>query len=586
MRHRSTLVFSLLLFFAVFADSQGNQASPPASNTPPDQKCVLAGHVSNAQTGEPISKATIRVQSRNGGSISSGRGNGTFQGYSATSETDGSFRIENVEPGQYTLSGTRTGFMNTQYGSKGPSSAGTTITLTPGQQVTDIAFPLNPQAVISGKVIDEDGDPISGVTIRVLVQQWMRGKLRFLPRNGSNTNDLGEYRIANLSAGKYYLSAQVNRLPMLMEPMNGAAIAGKPDIRPVRTYYPEAITRESATPIDVKPGQDLSGMNIRMHSAQTYHIRGKVVGEVTDGEGGRETVTVSNRDDDAAMSFGGPQAQIANDHSFDIAGVAPGAYNVNVMVMRGQMRVAARQQVDVGAADVNDVLLAVSPPGTITGHVRIEGTAPAGSAAANLQNLRVNLSPDGSGFSSQQQTNQDGSFVLSNIGSGKYYLNVNDPQGTYTKSVRFGQQEVLGKELDLSGSASGDVEITLRYGAPEVDGTVKAADSDSSGAAAVTSGTVVLAPDQLNADGSGLRFANIDTTGSFTAKQVPPGHYHAFALEQVDTNPLQNPDLLKELASKGVDVDLKENDKKQIQLAVIPASESQQIMARLGIESQ
>ncbi len=221
MRCRSTLIFSLLFFFSVFANAQGNQASPPPSNTPPDQKCVLAGHVSNAQTGEPVRKATIRVQSRNGGGISSaGRVNGTFQGYSATSDADGSFRIENVEPGQYTLSGTRTGFINTQYGSKGPASAGTTITFRPGQQVTDIAFPLNPQAVISGKVIDEDGDPIDGVTIQLLSQQWMRGKLHFLPRNGSNTNDLGEYRIANLSAGKYYISAQVNRGPMI-EPMNG-----------------------------------------------------------------------------------------------------------------------------------------------------------------------------------------------------------------------------------------------------------------------------------------------------------------------------------------------------------------------------
>ena len=97
---------------------------------------------------------------------------------------------------------------------------------------------------------------------------------------------------------------------------------------------------------------------------------------------------------------------------------------------------------------------------------------------------------------------------------------------------------------------------------------------------------MVLAPDQLNADGSGVHFANIDTTGSFTAKQIPPGHYRAYALEQVDNNLLQNPDLLKELASKGTDVDLKENDKKQIQLVVIPASELQQITARLGIESQ
>ncbi len=45
------------------------------------------------------------------------------------------------------------------------------------------------------------------------------------------------------------------------------------------------------------------------------------------------------------------------------------------------------------------------------------------------------------------------------------------PDGAYLKSVRFGQQEMLGKEIDLSQGASGELEITFRYGAAEVDGT-------------------------------------------------------------------------------------------------------------------
>ncbi len=586
MRHEARLFpLLLLLLFAArpqrWVNGQVPGLSPPPSNTPPEQRCVLAGHVSNAQTGEPVRKAAIRLQSRNSGAGGNvGRGAPTFQGYSATSDAAGYFRIESIEPGDYNLSGARNGFIDTQYGSKGPASPGTSITLRPSQQISDIALALTPQAVMSGKVIDEDGDPINGVMIQVLFRQWVRGKQRFLPRNGANTNDLGEFRIANLSAGKYYLSAQA---------MNHGGLTnsepGKADVRPVRTYYPEAVTRESATPIDVKAGQDLAGINIRMHSAQTFHVRGKVVGAMTDGESGRESVSLGSRDDDSPLYFGG-QSGVAKDHSFDIAGIAPGSYNLNVVMMSGEVRVTAHQQVDVGAADVNDVLLTVLPAGTISGQLHVEGTAPTGASAANLENLHVNLTPAENGMmffgSRGHEVNADGTFALRGVSPGVYYVSVNNPDGTYTKSIRYGQQEILGKELDLSGSASGELTIVFRYGVAEIDGTVQSSSAES----AATSGRVVLVPDQLNADGSGLHYASIDSGGSFTAKQIAPGHYHAYAFEQVEGSLLENPDLLKELASRGVDVEVKENDKKQIQVPLISAVDLQQITARLGIESQ
>ncbi len=49
---------------------------------------------------------------------------------------------------------------------------------------------------------------------------------------------------------------------------------------------------------------------------------------------------------------------------------------------------------------------------------------------------------------------------------------------------------------------------------------------------------------------------------------------------------LGEPDLRKELASRGVEVELKENEKKQIQLEVLNAADVQQIYARLGIEAE
>ncbi len=118
------------------------------------------------RSGEPLRKATVHLRRR---SPATGAVPGA-QGYTGTSEADGSFRFEAVEPGEYNLSGERFGFLNTQYGQKYPGGAGTPLTFRAGQQITDLILKLTPQAVISGKVVDEDGDPIDNAMIQVLSQ--------------------------------------------------------------------------------------------------------------------------------------------------------------------------------------------------------------------------------------------------------------------------------------------------------------------------------------------------------------------------------------------------------------------------------
>ncbi len=65
------------------------------------------------------------------------------------------------------------------------------------------------------------------------------------------------------------------------------AIPGKPEIRHVRTYFPDATSMESAAPIEIKAGQDLAGIDIHLRSAQTYHVRGRIAGYVSAGDSER-----------------------------------------------------------------------------------------------------------------------------------------------------------------------------------------------------------------------------------------------------------------------------------------------------------
>ncbi|HEY1945886.1 MAG TPA: carboxypeptidase-like regulatory domain-containing protein [Bryobacteraceae bacterium] len=495
------------------------------------KKCVVAGRVTNLFTGEPLRKVNVHL------SQVSRQANAKAQGYGGLSDAQGYFRFEGISAGQYSLRGDRPGFLMTLYGAKGPGQSGTFITLQAGQEMTDLSFGLIPQAVITGRVLDEDGDPVSGVQVEGLKQSWSRGKLRFMQQGMPAENE-------------------------------APAIPGAPQLQQVRTFFPDSTSLDAASQITVAAGQTASGTDIHLQRVRTFHVRGKIAA----GAGGRFILSLLPKDQ--SMLMFGAQASAAKDHTFDISGVAPGTYTLTAVdIQNGRASPVARQPIEVGAADLNDVILSIVPPGTLRGHVLVEGDGP---AAPDFHPQLFLASDEGVMAMSQVKFADDGTFSVENIRPGKYYPQINNaPEGAYLKSVRWGQQELLGKELDFSNGASGDLEIVFRYGAAQVGGIVQI--PQDANKTTPPDFTIVLVPEVLNADGSGMDFSRVDQTGAFSFKRVTPGRYLAYALEQVDNNQLQNPDVLKQLASKGVEVDVKEKDNKQIQLTPFPADDLKRI---------
>ena len=88
------------------------------------------------------------------------------------------------------------------------------------------------------------------------------------------------------------------------------------------------------------------------------------------------------------------------------------------------------------------------------------------------------------------------------------------------------------------------------------------------------------APEDLN----GIRTIALDYNASFGMTNVPPRHYVACAIDKLDRSQLQDPDVLKELQSRGARVDLKENDRKQIEVPLITAEQMGEIYTKLAIE--
>ena len=401
------------------------------------------------------------------------------------------------------------------------------------------------------------------------------------------SNDLGEYRVPNLLPGKYFLSAE-SRFRMGTSEL--PAIPGKADIRQVRTFFPDATSIDQAAPISVQVGQTLTGMDIRLRTLPTYHVRGAISGALSRTNLQGLGVGISPKDSELMFFFGG--ASVTKKGTFDLGSVPSGSYMLTIYQETGDFHVVGRTPVEVSGADVNNAVINVLPAGMLRGRIQIE-TAPNGEAA-NLASVRLELQPAGQdiGYGWANTTvKQDGSFSLDEVDPGKYDLRLWPlPEGTYIKSVQFGQQEMVGKEFDFTQGVSGELLITLSYGIAEVDGIVQMPQQDSAGSAsptqAATAASIVLVPEELRSDGSGIEYGNPTQTGTFSIKNIAPGRYRAYAFEEMKRDQMDNPDFLKQIESKGVEVELKENNKKQIQLTLIPTADTQKILAQLGVEGQ
>jgi len=95
-------------------------------------------------------------------------------------------------------------------------------------------------AVIVGRVVDEDREPVAYAQVQTMRYRYNQGKKQLAPYGGGSTNDLGEYRIFGLPPGRYYISAtHRGAMMMMMDGMSQDRSANQqPDEDYTPAYYP------------------------------------------------------------------------------------------------------------------------------------------------------------------------------------------------------------------------------------------------------------------------------------------------------------------------------------------------------------
>lgn len=508
------------------------------------EPCTVEGQVFNAASGEPLKRVQILLRPAASGG-----------GFGAVSDTAGRFHILNVPPGRYIMSAERGGFVRGEYGGRG--RRGAIFTLNPGQHLKDVVFRMLPQAVITGRVLDEEGEPVAWANITLMRRGYDQGRRTLVPAGGASTNDLGEYRIAGLNAGRYYIAARQRSLPI---------DAGSAEDDYVTTYYPNTMDPAAAAPLELTAAAQLRGIDVVLRRARTARLSGRISDSSSGGASRRNVMIFLMPRDGTMRSFNSRNAVMARDGRFEIRSVLPGAYILAGHLFENGERYYGTLPVDVGNADIEDLNIVLSPGVEVRGRVRVED---GGDLA--FGGMRVALRPVnevGLAASMGGAVAADGSFDLRGLAPEPYLVQVfNAPENCYLKSVRFG--DTPSPDLTLTPAGSAPLDIVLSRNGAQVEGVVTEEAQPAPGV------TVVLVPDAAPRVRRELyRVTNTDQQGRFSIKGIPPGDYHLFAWADVPQEAWLDPEFLKPFESAAESLSVKENAREQARLKLLPAADS------------
>jgi hypothetical protein len=503
-------LIGILLAFPLSAQSPGRN---PANVTPKKDECSIAGMVVKLAGSEPLRKVTVQLESADD------RTRSIF----TSTDAGGRFQLKRLDPGRYRLTVMRNGFVTQEYGQKAPDDPGSALTLRPGQDLKDLLFRLLPSAVIAGRVIDEDGEPVPWTELSALREIYSEGKRMPAMEATVTTNDLGEYRLFGLRPGRYFVSAMhAGRIPL------SASQSAEQGYAP--TFYPGSPDPAKAVALTIKAGEEIPSVEIMLRPLTAFTVRGRVYNMVSKRSNAGVMVQLVPRNTGLAWNFqGGAQANVENqDGTFEIHAVLPGSYTALAYWFDEGKRYQARQALEVGNADVDSVALTIAPGMALSGHVQWEGQ-PSLLARGELTVL-VRGTESEHAYGSSTRVAGD-TFTLKDVSEGVYRLNVfGQSQDCFLKSVRFGGTESLDEGFTVRRGVEAALEVTLSSRGARIQGAV--ADADNLPAAGVW---VVLVPDEPRRNQFRLYQARTtDQYGRFDLRGVAPGSYKLFSWEKVE----------------------------------------------------
>ena len=558
MATRCVLVVALI---AAGSANVGGQIASTSQNAAPGAAAVIRGRIIAADTGRPLRRAQVTLTAPE-----------MTERRTANTNADGRYEFKELSGGRYTVAVSRNGYLPLRYGQRRPLEQATPLQLLDRQTVEHIDFALPRMATISGRILDETGEPIAGVLVLAMRSAYFEGRRRMVPVFGATANvrtdDAGQYRIPGLAPGAYFVMASTQEKWTVNTGGRRTVMGYAP------TYLPGATNVADALRIAVGVGQQASGNDFSLIPARPVKVSGTAVDSRGRPLTGR-TIALAQQfvsSEGGGATFGLGNAPIAADGTFTIENVPPGEYVLRTSAApetgsNGALRTAeiATLPIVVTAVDIENVTLITSRGWSMAGQIVTDnGTAP------GVPRGRVRITartPIANPVQGPGQVHDDWTFTVADI-VGPARLRVDLPDEWTLKAVLRDGRDITETPIEMkSDEELSGVQIVVSNRVTTVTGQL----TDDKGAP-LADGTIIVfatASDKWAEDSRFVRAARPDQEGKYQIRGLPPGDYLAVAIDYVQDGMWNDPEYLASVRRYGRKLTLNDGDSRAISLKLV-----------------
>ena len=527
---------------------QEPQPQPPADLAP--ATASIAGRLLDATTGQPIVGGVFVLRA-----LAS-----RDQRVVITDDT-GQFLIADLAADTYSLHASALGYVGRQYGQRHALEDGVPIDLRSGETRRQVDVALLPGGTIAGRVTTQDGQPLEFAEVEVLRPQ-LESNLRVLvPVGRAQSNERGEFRIAGLPPGHYYVAA--------IDPTDEGTEDAAGQLHWSQTFYPGTFSPAAARRVRVVSGATVTAIDFSLLGVVRVSVSGRLFNP-DDRELATGSVILSPAANDG-MGLGTAQATVVRpDGTFEFSNVSPGAY-----LLRGSARTIrpgptlfGSFHLDVTDVDIPNTVLALNRGASLFGQVEVAGGATRPQPV--LTDLWVSA-PMGDGSMGSGLTRSrvlaSGGFSLATPDGTRVIRLEGLPNPWSLEAVMYQGRNVIDLPFDLrSGEQRDRIRLVLTDRPSRLQGVLQGQNGN-----AVTDLAIVALPFNPAFWRPGSRHVQLtypDLSGRYQIVGLPTGVYLVAAVAGIGIGDLYDQAIFQEIAAAGTETQIEAGETTTLDLVL------------------